>query len=149
MTNENQALRPGVDLKRLKFIFLWVFAFGLVAHGFCYFNGNFSHDSLRSIYEPGPYAMIAAGRYCRAIYRLIRGNFTLPVINTISQLNSLIIQSLPVILEMTREDSEQMVSHKRSTTFSRVAKTSFRKPRLRISFQICSMGFISGVYGGI
>lgn len=81
MTNENQALRPGVDLKKLKFIFLWVFAFGLVAHGFCYFNGNFSHDSLRSIYEPGPYAMIAAGRYCRAIYRLIRGNFTLPVIN--------------------------------------------------------------------
>ena len=69
--------------------------------------------------------------------------------DTISQLNSLIIQSLPVILEMTREDSEQMVSHKRSTTFSRVAKTSFRKPRLRISFQICSMGFISGVYGGI
>lgn len=44
---------------------------------------------------------------------------------------------------------EQMVSQRRSTTFSKVANTSFRKPRLRISFQICSIGFISGVYGGI
>ena len=45
--------------------------------------------------------------------------------------------------------SEQMVSQRRSTTFSKVAKTLFRKPRFRISFQICSIGFISGVYGGI
>ena len=81
MTNENQALRPGVDLKRLKFIFLWVFAFGLVAHGFCYFNGNFSHDSLFSIYEESPDINIAVGRFLRPVYRLIRGNFTLPVIN--------------------------------------------------------------------
>ena len=44
---------------------------------------------------------------------------------------------------------EQMVSHRRSTTFSNVAKTSLRNPRFRISFQICSMGFISGVYGGM
>ena len=42
-----------------------------------------------------------------------------------------------------------MVSQRRSTTFSKVANTLFRKPRLRISFQICSIGFISGVYGGI
>ena len=81
MTNENQALRPGVDLKRLKFIFLWVFAFGLVAHGFCYFNGNFSHDSLFSIYEESPALMISVGRYLRPVYRLLRGKFTLPVIN--------------------------------------------------------------------
>ena len=42
-----------------------------------------------------------------------------------------------------------MTSHKRSTTLSRVAKTSLQKPILRSSFQICSMGFISGVYGGM
>ena len=41
-----------------------------------------------------------------------------------------------------------MVSYKRSTTFSRVAKISLRNPRFRISFQIYSMGFLSGVYGG-
>ena len=68
---------------------------------------------------------------------------------TNSQLNSSIIHCLPVILEMTWLDNLQMVSHKRSTTFSRVAKISLRNPRLRISFQICSMGFISGVYGGM
>ena len=53
------------------------------------------------------------------------------------------------MLEITWLDNEQMVSHKRSTTFSRVVKISLRKPRFRISFQICSIGFISGVYGGI
>ena len=46
------------------------------------------------------------------------------------------------MLEMTLLVKEQIVSHKRSTTFSSVANTSLWKPRLRISFQICSMGFI-------
>lgn len=71
------------------------------------------------------------------------------MVHTNSQLNSSIIHCLPVMLEMTWLDNVQMVSHKRSTTFSRVAKISLRNPRLRISFQICSIGFISGVYGGI
>lgn len=53
------------------------------------------------------------------------------------------------MLEMRLLDKEQMVSHKRLTTNSRVANTSLRNPRFRISFQICSMGFISGVYGGM
>ena len=53
------------------------------------------------------------------------------------------------MLKMVLGVSEQIVSQRRSTTFSKVAKTSFRKPRFRISFQICSIGFISGVYGGI
>ena len=44
---------------------------------------------------------------------------------------------------------EQIVSQRRSITFAKLAKTSLQKPRFRISFQICSMGFISGVYGGI
>ena len=76
-------------------------------------------------------------------------NFFVKSIDTNSQLNSSIIHSLPVMLEMTWLDNVQMVSHKRSTTFSRVAKISLRNPRLRISFQICSIGFISGVHGGI
>lgn len=53
------------------------------------------------------------------------------------------------MLEITSLDNEHMISHKRSTTLSKEGKTSLRKPRLRISFQICSIGFISGVYGGI
>ncbi|CTP24906.1 hypothetical protein ERS069955_02532, partial [Streptococcus pneumoniae] len=34
-------------------------------------------------------------------------------------------------------------------TSSKVRKALFLNPRLRISFHTCSMGFISGVYGGI
>ena len=38
---------------------------------------------------------------------------------------------------------------RRSTTLSRVWNISFLNPTFLISFQICSMGFISGVYGGM
>jgi hypothetical protein len=69
--------------------------------------------------------------------------------DTISYVKGLIIQSLTEILEMTWLDKGQIVSHNRSTTFSREANTSLWNPRFRISFQICSIGFISGVYGGI
>ena len=45
-------------------------------------------------------------------------------------------------------DREQIILHRRSTTLLRVWKIPFLKPRLRISFRICSIEFISGVYGG-
>ena len=89
----------------------------------------------------------ADGVQLEKITQIVEANHIVP--NTNSQLNSSIIHCLPVMLEMTWLDNVQMVSHKRSTTFSRVAKISLRNPRLRISFQICSIGFISGVYGGI
>ena len=38
-----------------------------------------------------------------------------------------------------------MVSQSQSTTFSRDEKISLRNPIFRSSFQICSIGFISGV----
>lgn len=79
--NEKCSLKKTVDWQKLKFIALWVFAIGLVAHGYCYFNSNFSHDSLYSIYEQSPELMISVGRYLRPVYRLLRGSFTLPVIN--------------------------------------------------------------------
>lgn len=81
MTRKNLCPRASVDWQKLKFIAFWVFAIGLVAHGYCYFNANFSHDSLYSIYEQSPELMISVGRYLRPVYRLLRGNFTLPVIN--------------------------------------------------------------------
>ena len=58
-----------------------MFTFGLVAHGYSFFNGNFSHDSLFDLYELSPDPMIAVGRYFRPVYRLIRGDFALPVIS--------------------------------------------------------------------
>ena len=59
------------------------------------------------------------------------------------------IQERAVILWMVLEVSAQIVSQRRSTTLSSVANISLRNPILRSSFQICSIGFISGVYGGM
>ena len=81
VTSKNLCPRASVDWQKLKFIAFWVFAIGLVAHGYCYFNANFSHDSLYSLYEERPDMMISLGRYLRPVYRLLRGNFALPVIN--------------------------------------------------------------------
>ena len=53
------------------------------------------------------------------------------------------------MLEMVCLASAEIVSQSLSMTLVRLAKTSLRKPHLRISFQICSIGFISGVYGGM
>ena len=61
----------------------------------------------------------------------------------------MIIQFRPVMLFIVSFVKPQIVSQSRSTTFSNVAKTSFRKPIIRSSFHICSIGFISGVYGGV
>ena len=65
------------------------------------------------------------------------------------QLKHLKIQSRNVTLRMSSSVKEQIVAQRRSTTFSSVGKTSFRNPIRRSSRQICSIGFISGVYGGI
>ena len=69
--------------------------------------------------------------------------------NTKLQLKHLKIQSRNVTLRMTSAVREQIAEQRRSTTLSSVRKTSFRKPIRRSSRQICSIGFISGVYGGI
>ena len=45
--------------------------------------------------------------------------------------------------------NERMVSHKRFMTSESESNTSFLNPIERICFQICSIGFISSVYGGM
>ena len=45
--------------------------------------------------------------------------------------------------------NKHMVSHKRSITAESESNTSFLNPIERICFQICSIGFISGAYGGM
>ena len=129
MSNETNRLQSGLDLKRLKFIFLWVFAFGLVAHGYCYFNGNFSHDSLFSIYEESPDINIAVGRFLRPVYRLLRGNFALPVINGFLSLVylSLAVYLLSDILNIQRKSFLALTCGLLSTnaTFSLMNATYF------------------------
>lgn len=72
-----------------------------------------------------------------------------PMYDTKLQLKHLKIQSRNVTLRMSSSVKEQIVAQRRSTTFLSVGKTSFRNPIRRSSRQICSIGFISGVYGGI
>lgn len=67
-----------LDIRKLKLVFFWVFALGLTAHGYRFMNPNFNHDSLYSLYEQGPELMISVGRFLRPVYRLLRGNLTLP-----------------------------------------------------------------------
>ena len=86
MREPNCRLNGRLDMKKLKWIFLCVFCFGLVAHGYCYFNANFSHDILWDLYEESPDSMVGMGRYLRPVYRLLRGNFTLPAFNGFLQL---------------------------------------------------------------
>lgn len=86
MTKSNSSLREAIDWQKLKFIALCVFCFGLVAHGYCFFNANFSHDILWDLYEESPATMVGSGRYLRPVYRLIRGNFTLPAFNGLGEL---------------------------------------------------------------
>ena len=77
--------RPGQtvcpDWKRMKYIGWWTLFFGLVAYGYLFFNANFSHDSMISIYEESPDMMLSFGRFLRPVYRLLRGKFLLPAVN--------------------------------------------------------------------
>ena len=50
---------------------------------------------------------------------------------------------------MTCLERARITSQRRLTTASREGNTSFLNPHFRSSFQICSIGFISGVYGGM
>ena len=62
--------------------------------------------------------------------------------------SKIIFKNEPVTLRMVWAERRQIHRQRRSTAFPNVANTSFRKPIRRSSFQICSTGFISGVYGG-
>lgn len=71
-------LRDQAARETLKYVFFWTLAFGLVAHGYRYFNANFNHDSLSCVYEASGNSMVAFGRFMRPIYWLLRGRFALP-----------------------------------------------------------------------
>lgn len=74
-------LRDQAARKTLQYIFFWTLAFGLVAHGYRYFNANFNYDSLIWLYEPNAQiSMVRPGRFMRPVYRLLRGDFALPAL---------------------------------------------------------------------
>lgn len=68
------------EVRQLLRDFFWVFVFGMAAHAFCYFNANFSHDSmLVSVLNDHEIdTEIATGRFLQPLYRYFRGNVALP-----------------------------------------------------------------------
>lgn len=56
------------------------FIFGIIAHGYCYFNELLSHDSLYEMLGGHEYnvRMLQNGRFMKPIYVRFRGNITLP-----------------------------------------------------------------------
>ena len=68
--------------KLLITVFVSTFAFGLVAHGYAFFNANFNHDSLYGMIGNRDYNlfMLQIGRFIRPIWARIRGNIVLPTL---------------------------------------------------------------------
>lgn len=54
--------------------------FGIIAHGYCYFNGLFVHDSLYEMLGGHEYniRMLQNGRFMKPLYVRFRGNIALP-----------------------------------------------------------------------
>lgn len=67
--------------KQLFFAMAATFFWGLLAHAYCFFNGNFSHDSLNELHSAifGNNLRLVSGRYFVPLYRdLLRSDVTLP-----------------------------------------------------------------------
>jgi len=61
----------------LKKCFIWSFVFGIAAHGFCFFNTLFNHDSTM-IYLSDDEWKASLGRYVDPIYRIFRSRYSAP-----------------------------------------------------------------------
>ena len=72
-----------IDRKQLIRVLLCAFVLGLIAHGFCFFNANVSHDCLNAlVYTSDEYIhQISIGRFMRPIYSMIKGDVELPLVN--------------------------------------------------------------------
>lgn len=69
-----------IDKKLLKTCFISTLIFIIIAHGYCYFNLNFSHDSMR-VWHWGNYGdSVQLGRFLIPVYILIRGKYYPPLI---------------------------------------------------------------------
>lgn len=73
--------RKGFENRKEKFFYTLIctFVLGLIAHGYCYFNFHYSHDSLLT-YQNDYSTQIANGRFLHLVWFMIRGNFYSPVL---------------------------------------------------------------------
>lgn len=71
-----------IDLKVLKTTVLVTCVFGLIAHGFCFLNTNFSHDCLNNLVNSSSLkGYFQMGRFLRPFYQNIKCNWELPWVN--------------------------------------------------------------------
>lgn len=88
-----------IDRKRLIRVLLCTFILGFIAHGFCFFNANVSHDCLNAlVYTSDEYIhQISIGRFMRPIYSMIKGDVELPLVNGLLSLLFIGLSSYIVI----------------------------------------------------
>ncbi len=91
--------------KELVWSFLATFVLGMMAHGYCYLNDIFSHDSML-IFQNDNDAKHGMGRFLTGIYREIRGPFTAPWLIGIF---SLVWLSFAVYLLIKLFDMKQII----------------------------------------
>ena len=74
-----QKLAKIKDDKNFFVVMVSTFLFGLIAHGYCYFNLLYTHDSVMVINQYGDIGwQISLGRFLQAVYLRIRGGFYTP-----------------------------------------------------------------------
>lgn len=103
-------------------VLLWTFIIGIIAHGYCYFNGNFSHDCLNAlIYSTEEYIhQISIGRFIRPLYSMLKGDIELSLINGLLSLFFIGLASYLIIdiLEIKKDISRFLVCALMVTNYS-------------------------------
>ena len=74
-----EKIKEKIDWKLLKIILISTLIFIVCAHGFCYTNLNFSHDSMRTYFWTR-YDTVDIGRYLIPIFLIIKGKYYPPLL---------------------------------------------------------------------
>lgn len=75
-----------INKKQLLFTIVATFIIGFTVHGFCYFNGLLSHDSLLVNAAEDYMHQFEIGRFMQPVYLSIRGNIVIPSVIGLLQL---------------------------------------------------------------
>lgn len=68
-----------IDKKKMKLVFIGTLIFMVIAHGYCYTNLNFSHDSMRTFFWTKS-DTLEIGRYLIPVFLIIRGKYYPPLL---------------------------------------------------------------------
>lgn len=79
LRNYYLSFKERINIDDLKKALLYTFVFGLVAHGYVFFNTNLSHDSLAAVHTSLTHG-VTIGRYLRPLFTITRGTFVLPTL---------------------------------------------------------------------